>query len=101
MCASKFCSVCLFLLYACCTQALCALAETAADQLAPYSSALANLLLAEVSGGRLWEGKEVLLAAIGALGAACASTLVQNPGELLGKLYGLPRLFARLDAWCV
>lgn len=62
-------------------QALSALAEVAPDQLGPYSPALAQLLLAEASGGRLWEGKEALLACLGGLGAACAATLAQQPGE--------------------
>jgi hypothetical protein len=62
-------------------QALLALAEVAPDQLAPFSPALAQLLLAETSGGRLWEGKEGLLACLGGLGAACAATLAQQPGE--------------------
>uniref|UniRef100_A0A383W0E2 Proteasome adapter and scaffold protein ECM29 HEAT-repeat domain-containing protein n=1 Tax=Tetradesmus obliquus TaxID=3088 RepID=A0A383W0E2_TETOB len=59
-------------------QALSTLAEVAPDQLGPYSPALAQLLLAEASGGRLWEGKEGLLACLGGLGAACAATLAQH-----------------------
>ncbi|WIA23756.1 hypothetical protein OEZ85_000433 [Tetradesmus obliquus] len=69
-------------------KALSALAEVAPDQLGPYSPALAQLLLAEASGGRLWEGKEGLMACLGGLGAACAATLAQQPGVdvLLGGL---------------
>jgi hypothetical protein len=62
-------------------QALSALAEVAPGQLSPYSPALAQLLLAEAAGGRLWEGKEGLLACLGALGAACTDTLAQQPGK--------------------
>ncbi|KAF6252864.1 armadillo-type protein [Scenedesmus sp. NREL 46B-D3] len=61
-------------------KALSVLAEVAPSQLSPYSPALARLLLAEASGGRLWEGKEGLLVCLGALGAACPATLAQQPG---------------------
>lgn len=59
-------------------------ADVAGEQLSPYSPALAQLLLTEVSGGRLWEGKELVLQAIGAIGASCTTTLAQQPGRLLG-----------------
>lgn len=66
----------------CCAhvQALVVLCDVAAHQLSPYAPQLAQQLLAEGAEGRLWEGKEGLLAALGALGAACASTLCVNPG---------------------
>jgi hypothetical protein len=79
LCCCCFCCCCYFLL-----QALSALAEVAPEQLSPYSPALAQLLLAEASGGRLWEGKEGLLTCLGGLGAACAATLSQQPGEEAG-----------------
>eukprot|EP00878_Enallax_costatus_P009355 GHUV01009777.1.p1 GENE.GHUV01009777.1~~GHUV01009777.1.p1 ORF type:complete len:703 (+),score=264.85 GHUV01009777.1:111-2219(+) len=61
-------------------KALLAVADVAGEQLSPYSPALAQLLLTEVSGGRLWEGKELLLQALGGLGANCTATLAQQPG---------------------
>lgn len=62
-------------------QALLVIADVAGDQLASYSPALSGLLLSEGCGGRLWEGKELLLQALGALAAHCTATLVQQPGE--------------------
>lgn len=62
-------------------QALVIVADVAGEQLSPYSPSLAQLLLSEVSGGRLWEGKETMLQALGALAANCTSTLSQQPGE--------------------
>lgn len=58
------------------------LADVAPDQLAPWAPALMARLLPEATGGRLWEGKEGLLAATGSLAAACAPTLAQQPGAL-------------------
>jgi hypothetical protein len=61
-------------------QALIVMCEVAPSQLAPYAPALAAQLLAEGAEGRLWEGKEGLLTALGALAAACTATLAQQPG---------------------
>jgi hypothetical protein len=57
------------------------LAGVAPDQLSPYSPHLAQQLLQEGAEGRLWEGKEGLLTALGALSAACTATLCVVPGE--------------------
>lgn len=62
-------------------QALVVVADVAPSQLSPFSPALAAQLLQEGAEGRLWEGKEGLLTALGALAAACTPTLVQQPGE--------------------
>jgi hypothetical protein len=64
-----------------CVQALIVLAGVAADQLAAYSPHLAQQLIQEGAEGRLWEGKEGLLSALGSLGAACTRALCVVPGE--------------------
>ena len=57
------------------------LSGVAPDQLSPYSPHLAQQLLQEGAEGRLWEGKEGLLTALGALSAACTAALCMVPGE--------------------
>ncbi len=69
-----------------CTQALVVLAGVAPNQLSPYSPHLAAQLLQEGAEGRLWEGKEGLLTALGALSAACTATLCHTPGK--GSVFG-------------
>lgn len=70
---------CPFNLHTSMTQALMVLVETAPVQVAPYSPALAALLLAEM-GGRLWDGKEALATALGGLCTGCTRVLAQAPG---------------------
>lgn len=61
-------------------QALVVLVGVAPEQLSPYSPHLCTQLLQEGAEGRLWEGKEGLLTALGALAAGCTRTLCVTPG---------------------
>jgi hypothetical protein len=72
-------------------QALGALAELGRDSLGRYAPGLVKLLLGE-AGGRLWEGKEVVLVALGQLCKACPDAVKADPGA--SKVW-LPPF-----AWC-
>jgi proteasome component ECM29 len=67
------------------------LTELGGDVLGAHASRLASALLAEM-GGRLWDGKECMLDALGALAATAATALTADPGHgpvveaLLGSL---------------
>lgn len=56
-------------------RALSKLAESAGERVSPYVQDLLGALLAELPG-RLWEGKEVVLEALGALCKGCNKTLL-------------------------
>lgn len=54
--------------------------ESAGESLAPHAPTLAIVLLPEAATGRLWDGKESLLIALGALSKACITSLSEDPG---------------------
>lgn len=60
------------------------------DTLAPHAPGLAAVLLPEATAGRVWEGKEALVDALGALAAACPAALAADPGTapLVAALLG-------------
>ena len=51
------------------------------DVLGAHAERLATALVAEVSGARLWDGKEKLLDALAALAAAAPAALDPKPGH--------------------
>ncbi|GBF95386.1 hypothetical protein Rsub_07814 [Raphidocelis subcapitata] len=63
-----------------CAEALASMAELAGGALSQHAPALAAVLVPEATAGRLWDGKEKLLAALGALAAACPAALAADPG---------------------
>ncbi|KAG1660153.1 hypothetical protein FOA52_007810 [Chlamydomonas sp. UWO 241] len=63
-----------------CAEAVVQLTQLGGDLLGAHASRLASALLAEV-GGRLWDGKECMLDALGALSATAASALTADPGH--------------------
>ena len=69
-----------------CAEALTSMCGAAGDAVARHAPALATVLLPEATAGRLWDGKEALLAALGALASAAPEALAADPG--LGRLAG-------------
>jgi len=63
-----------------CAEALTSMCAAAGEALSPHAPALAAVLLPEATVGRLWDGKESLLAALGALCSACCAGLGSDPG---------------------
>ncbi|KXZ47233.1 hypothetical protein GPECTOR_37g239 [Gonium pectorale] len=57
------------------------LTEVAPDALGAHARRLASALLSELAGGRLWDGKESLLAALAALAAADPRVIAEEPGH--------------------
>ena len=66
------------------------MATAAGESLCPHAPGLAAVLVPEATAGRLWDGKEALLAALGALCCACSGALAADPG--------VPQLVAALLA---
>ncbi|KAG2487332.1 hypothetical protein HYH03_014048 [Edaphochlamys debaryana] len=62
-------------------EAAVAMTKIAPDALGKHSQRLASSLLAELAVGRLWEGKEALLAAAAAVAAADPAALAEAPGH--------------------
>lgn len=56
-------------------QAIKAIAKDAGEALNPHMAALMDALLAELPG-RLWDGKEAVLQAVGALALTCEKPLL-------------------------
>jgi proteasome component ECM29 len=65
-------------------QALTSMCAAAGESLAPHAPALAAVLVPEATAGRLWDGKDALLVALGALCSSCCTALAADPGT--GKL---------------
>ncbi|PKI57789.1 hypothetical protein CRG98_021856 [Punica granatum] len=70
-------------------QATCKLSEVLGEALSPYHQVLLQSLMKELPG-RLWEGKEALLSAMGALSKACHKAIsAEDPsaaGAILNQL---------------
>ncbi|OMP08278.1 Armadillo-like helical [Corchorus olitorius] len=69
-------------------QAICKLSEVLGDSLSSYHHALLESLMKEIPG-RLWEGKETLLHAIGALSKSCHEAITKEDPVLPGTILSL------------
>lgn len=69
-------------------QAICKLSEVLGDSLSSYHQVLLKSLMKEIPG-RLWEGKESLLHAIGALSKACHEAISTEDPTIPGTILSL------------
>jgi hypothetical protein len=63
-----------------CAEALGSMAELAGGALSQHAPAITAVLIPQATAGWVWDGKEKLLAALGALAAACPAALAADPG---------------------
>ncbi|XVF04907.1 hypothetical protein REPUB_Repub05bG0125300 [Reevesia pubescens] len=69
-------------------EAICKLSEVLKDSLSSYHDVLLKSLMKEIPG-RLWEGKETLLHAIGALSTSCHEAISSEDPALPGTILSL------------